>query len=415
VGIYGEWGLGKTTLLNFVEHHVRADPDADDPIVIRFNPWWFSGRDDLLRCFFEQFTAAVSERPAKLRQVAENASRLAKFFGRIPSSAVDAVAPGAGAIVSAAAELLDRSAPLSPSDFAKTKRQLELAMAATPLRILVIVDDVDRLPPREMVDVFRLVKAVGDLPNVIYLLALDRAVVESALCEQYGQFGASYLEKIVQVSFDLPRPPDGALGRLFATRLHAVLASAPKELFDEARWRALYEGGVEAFLRTPRDVARLLNTVSVTYPAVRAEVNPVDFVGIEALRLFQPLVYDTIRSHPEQFIGEMAAYLATDEDGAARARDFHERWRATLGEPRQPTLRVVSTLFPTMAGLIGGRASAPDQAPRWSAERRICSDDTFSLYFQYSVDPSALSSSREPPRSTAGLTSAESDPDAASE
>lgn len=60
VGIYGEWGLGKSTLLNFIEHYAKADVDEETPLVIvRFNPWWFSGREDLVRRFFKELEKAA--------------------------------------------------------------------------------------------------------------------------------------------------------------------------------------------------------------------------------------------------------------------------------------------------------------------------------------------------------------------
>src|SRR5687767_13462293 len=49
VGIHGPWGSGKSTILNFILHYMEADTEEDAPIVVHFNPWWFTGHEDLAR------------------------------------------------------------------------------------------------------------------------------------------------------------------------------------------------------------------------------------------------------------------------------------------------------------------------------------------------------------------------------
>lgn len=62
VAIYGSWGSGKTTLLNFMIHCLEQEPEAKRPIIVRFNPWFFSGHEDLTRRFFEQMQAVFRSR-----------------------------------------------------------------------------------------------------------------------------------------------------------------------------------------------------------------------------------------------------------------------------------------------------------------------------------------------------------------
>jgi predicted KAP-like P-loop ATPase len=44
VALYGAWGTGKSTALNFILHYVEQDTEAQSPVIVRFNPWWFAGR-----------------------------------------------------------------------------------------------------------------------------------------------------------------------------------------------------------------------------------------------------------------------------------------------------------------------------------------------------------------------------------
>src|SRR5437764_9651607 len=97
--------------------------------------------------------------------------------------------------------------------------------------VLVLIDDIDRLTGDETREMFRLVKSLADFPNTIYLLAFDRARVASVLDESYGGAGSVYLEKIVQVSFELPLPPRESLWGLLTERIDAIIRDTPEDRF----------------------------------------------------------------------------------------------------------------------------------------------------------------------------------------
>lgn len=377
VGLYGEWGLGKTTLLNFIEHFTRADAGDDAPIIVRFNPWWFSGREDLLRRFFKEFETTVqktSARNAKVRKVLLGAlEKIGDASSGIPSAWV--ATPGK--LVAALARVGQK-----PADVVAIKEDLVRAMSAEALRVIVLIDDIDRLLPSEMIDIFRLVRSVGDFPNVHYVLAFDRAIVAKALSDECRTDGERYLEKIVQAPFELPRPTAATLHRMFTSRLDDVLAGTEEELFEQQRWSEVFLTGIATFLRTPRDVTRLLNALTVTYPVVRNEVNLVDFVAIETLRLFAPGAYDVLRSNRMRFVGLYLAVEHLQEENRA----FHEDW-LTRTERNADAVRVlVGQMFPRVAALLAkaGRLAVNDIALRKA--RRVCTEEVFDIYFRYSLD-----------------------------
>ncbi len=70
--------------------------------------------------------------------------------------------------------------------------------------LIIVIDDIDRLNQSEMRQIFRLVKANADFPKAIYLLSMDREIVEKNLQEQIGIDGNEYLDKIIQVPFNVP-------------------------------------------------------------------------------------------------------------------------------------------------------------------------------------------------------------------
>src|SRR5260370_25470031 len=161
VGIYGAWGLGKTTLLNFVAHYKEADAGDDAPIIVRFNPWWVSGREDLIRRFFAEFEGAVLKERAQNTKLREALQRFGEAIASVPSAWAMSIGKALGAAT-------------KPADLVALKDAIKHALAADAIRVIVLVDDIDSLLPSEMVDVFRLVRPAVDFPNVHYVLAFDR-------------------------------------------------------------------------------------------------------------------------------------------------------------------------------------------------------------------------------------------------
>ena len=377
VGIYGEWGLGKTSLLHFIEHWLRADVDDLDAIVVRFNPWWFSGREDLLRRFLRDLESGVLRGRRKYGKIRDAVEKLGNAVAVIPNAWTTSV----GKLAATAARVGQ------PTDVVGLKESLAQALAAEALRVVVLIDDVDRLPPADILDVFRLVKAVGDLPNVIYVLAFDRKIVTNAMAEAYGEFGAKYLDKIIQVTFELPTLQVSTIERLFTNSLDAVVAGTPAELIHGRYWSAVFSDGVLPFLRTLRDVTRLVNAIAVTYPAVRGEVNPTDFVAIETLRLFTPAAYDAIRRNPSFFVGMTAAMFASDKTGTGTtARDFHGAWlRLVPTEYQSAVCNIICALFPHAASFFGGATFRAVNDAQDRSLRRVCAEDVFEAYFRYSL------------------------------
>ncbi len=91
------------------------------------------------------------------------------------------------------------------SDLDSLRKKLEKALLEVDRKIIVLIDDIDRLLNSQIRDIFQLVKQVADLPNIIYILAMDREVVKRALAEIHNADGNESLEKIIQIPGKLGR------------------------------------------------------------------------------------------------------------------------------------------------------------------------------------------------------------------
>ncbi|MBC8740616.1 AAA family ATPase [Paraburkholderia sp. UCT31] len=386
LALFGPWGSGKSTVLAYVEHYLEQSPEPERPVVVPFNPWWFSGQENLAKAFLSQLQAILPEKYADFKAIADKIAEFSEAIGGV----VDVVATATGhrwlgGIFRSGAKLVARK----PQDVPALKTALSKLLREQRKRVLVIVDDIDRLTPEEVRQLFTVIKALADFPYVTYLLAFDRDVASAAISEQTGLPGERYLEKIIQVPFELPRVDRETLRRALFVRLDAAMPGTPDGRFDSSYWTNVFFDGLDPLFQVPRDIVRLTNSLSVTYPAVVGEVNPVDFIAVECLRVFLPGAYDAVRTTPEQFTGYHAADYGHERDSALA---FHNAWLAKLPEAlRESTKDLMQRLFPRLESVWSNMHYSAESALQWRRDLRVCSPEVFPTYFRLSLPAGAVS------------------------
>jgi predicted KAP-like P-loop ATPase len=278
---------------------------------------------------------------------------------------------------------------LGAVDLEVERARVVQALGKQARRIIVVVDDVDRLTGPEARELFRVIKAVANFPNTTYLLAFDHDVVAEALGEVAGISGAAYIEKIVQAPFQLPQPDKHLLHAMFLVRLNEILADTPDDLFDQEHWVNVFSDAVAPFLETPRHVVRLANCLAVTYPAVDREVSPEDFVAIEAIRLFRPKLYDLVRKNQSAFVGIGRPFSSYGHNREG-LRKFHDAWLQGEQNPDQ-VRKLVVRLFPEMSGVWGNTSYGHGYYSEWRRRCRICAPESFATYFRLAVPDTSFS------------------------
>jgi predicted KAP-like P-loop ATPase len=218
----------------------RWERDAGfcDVHLVRFNPWNWSGQDNLVRAFFMEAAEQIGHDPDGpvtkwLRKLAGYAP---SFLGGVTGGAALAfgAVPSAGAASGAGRALGETTQAVlgAPQSLEKAKAELAKALRELGKRVIVIVDDLDRLLPAEMRTVLSLVKSLGDLPNVIYVLAYDPEVVRKALASE--RIEPDFIQKIVQVTLALPPARQADMRRFAWERLKA--ATGGMEALETERW-----------------------------------------------------------------------------------------------------------------------------------------------------------------------------------
>ncbi|CAH5073898.1 TPA: P-loop NTPase fold protein [Serratia marcescens] len=380
LALYGPWGSGKSTVLSYVRHFLEQRTEEEQPTIVTFNPWWFSGQDNLARAFLGQMQAVLPAKSEKFKKLGDLLGDFAEGVGGLID--LSGMTGGAG---SKFGKLIGMVTKRKPKDVPALKSEISKVLQDAGKRILIVIDDIDRLTPEETRQLFTVIKALADFPNVIYLLAFDREVASQAIEQQSGMPGERYLEKIIQVPFELPPIDRVALRAALFKRLDDVLGDTSDGLFDHSYWTNVFHSGLDPLFQVPRDIVRFTNTLSVTYPAVRNEVNPVDFIALEALRVFLPNLYDVIRTNQDKFSGHSSDNRYNGNPEATVA--FHEQWVQGLPKQLRSSISdLLERIFPKI-GRIGYEA---DWLSQWRRNLRACHPDIFPTYFRMTVPPGAI-------------------------
>lgn len=384
--INGVWGAGKSSAVNLVLHHLGDDIREGRISVAAFNPWWFSTPESLTMAFFAELGVTVGkslDRQAReaLAKVGSRLSAAGPFLGGLASIAAT---PAAGAAVAGGANLLEWMTRLDTT-VEKEHRKLSDALRKSRTRYLVVLDDIDRLGTDEALQVFKLVKSAGRLPNVVYLLAYDRALADRMVAERFPAEGPSYLEKVVQGAFDLPLPSSETLDRQIVRTVEKVMGAPPDD--KHTRFVNLFHDIVSPVLRTPRDAVRLGNAIEVTWPAVGSDVDRADFLALEALRLFRPEVYRTIRSNGPMLVG---GHSERDRNQEETRRRYDAIFLDIVPEADRTLVEhALRRLFPRLDAVWGNLWH-----DGWNENRRdrlVCSPEHFSTYFTFAIPDGAIS------------------------
>lgn len=397
IGLHGKWGSGKSTVLNFVDHYLRkhneeAEVEVDRVTHTDFRPWNVSGHQDLIVAFFKVLSEDLGPKDSWWRRKFKGVLR---FFGGTTDGLVDAAATVAltvdpsGVAAGFAGNLAKKSVnslldrfledPSLQTAYSHLREQLK----NSGRRFLITIDDIDRLQPNEVRDIMQMVKTVGRLPNVIYLLAYDREIVWEALDGTLEAKGPRYAEKIVQQELELPLPSRNALFSILDNEIQFLTGNTE----DRSRWQWIVREGVHRWVQHPRDVLRLSNAVKFAWPALAGEFDAQDLLVIEGLRLFDPIAFDWIRTNRDFLFNEGRFLMSREEDRASVVAAFKKRLPE---EAIDPVMRLLSLLFPSH-GKFFERHHVDNETYVEAHNRRGLSNRAmFDTYFALHLSPDAL-------------------------
>jgi len=408
IGIYGAWGEGKTSIINFIESELKLNETI---IPIRFNPWRFTEEATLLVSFFNTLASEVNksfpekELPEKSNFILRKINHLKRSLSskkqplKTTKETIGELIEKYGKIVSVfgageAAENLGKV--LSNVDIETLKERFERLLIESKKKLVIFIDDIDRLDKQEIHSIFRLVKLTADFANTFYILSFDQEMVASAIGERFGegdkQAGFNFLEKIIQVPLMIPVAQPEALKQycfeLVDKSINESQVVISKD--DVQRYVSTFVGNVLIRLKTPRLAVRYGNTLSFSFPLLKGEVNLVDLMLIEALKIFYPKHYEFVKEHSHYFITSYSSntYFGGLDDKEAKKKELTELLEQVgLGlskREKESVKSLLTELFPSLDEVFRNTFYHNGNVD-WYKNKRVVSPDYFKRYFSYTV------------------------------
>ena len=287
------------------------------------------------------------------------------------------------------ASFFEKKADYYSKSVSEIKREIKKELADRQKKLVIIIDDIDRLNQSEIRQIFSLIRVNADFPNTIYLLAFDRKIVEKNLEEQVGVSGKDYLNKIVQVNFDVPFAKPSKISTFLFKELDRILSVLPESVqkyFGHPYWTNVYHSGFKDLFKNIRDVKRFASSlefnISQMYQGKVMEVNPIDFIAIEAIRVFAPDFYSFMRD-------KNSLFTSTDRndrssrDNNPRKEEIEKALNELPNETKKSVLELLKRLFPQVDGIFqyGYLTHGHDWQSSWSNNLRVCATNNFDSYF----------------------------------
>ena len=387
IGLYGKWGSGKTSVINMAVNEMitLAKQENNMPLVMKFAPWNYSDKDNLISIFFQSLKNKIElqDNEELKKEVGKALNDYAGAFDAL--SLIPIVGSGVAAILKTVAQAQGTNL-MQGADLEKTKELLESALVEVNKKIVIIIDDIDRLTNSQIRDVFQLVKQVADFPNIIYILAMDREVFRRALQEVHNVDGNEYLQKIIQVPFEIPELRKSKLNSIFFSRLDEVVKEISDKIkWDDMYWKDVFQNCIEPYINTLRDVNRVINTFQFKYGAMYEETAFEDMIGITTIEVLDPELYKWIGNNKEAVCGGFFHGLSFDKSDKDYRKKYSEEFLSLEINPDR-AIRCIAAMFPMFANDVNEKGFEYFSSSDIRSKMRAAHKERFELYFMYDLD-----------------------------
>ncbi|EHK2441447.1 NTPase KAP [Clostridium perfringens] len=295
IGLIGKWGSGKSSVINMIKEEIKEKKQAEKNIeFIDFNPWCFSGNNKIIEDFLGVLISHLGiDGNNKLNELGKKLklySFAMKPFTFVPK--VNKVFSLLEKTFSSSSKFIDEYCKQNKGDINKLKEDINEILKDDNKKIVITIDDIDRLENDEIKEIFRLVRAVGDFNNIIYILAFD----DEKVCKVFSS-GPDYIDKIINIPIYMPIMQQSALNQYFWNKLND---NFKLQEINADYWKYVKDI-LEDNFKDLRELNRFMNVLIFNKNGIAEELNIVDYIVITFLKMFDKEIYNFIRENKIMF------------------------------------------------------------------------------------------------------------------
>lgn len=281
IGISGKWGSGKSVLLDLIKKHLHSNA-----IIISYIPWKREKGIDIIDDFFNTLNKRL--RTNDNEKLADSLLQYSKSIIKNNSNNV----------IQALEAFIDKFFNSTDDSPENIKEILESS------KLVILLDDLDRLDKAEILEVFKLIRNSFDFPNTFFIVTYDREHVTKLLCEDSESY-KQYLDKIFQLEMPLPVYPKDLI---ISNTIKLLKKNRSEEesmnisaVIDHLSFERFVKDGENKsiftfFITNLRDAVRFVNSFNFSYTDnIKNDVELQDFIVLELLKVKYPLIYELLK------------------------------------------------------------------------------------------------------------------------
>lgn len=278
LAITAPWGTGKTSFLNLILEHI-SERDFE---VIRFIP-----RDSKsFKTIQEDFLTSI-------------ACVLSKYDSRCDNTLKDYMA---------SLQLIDNRGLVEKTlNFYRIwnkdslKDSIKRSFASLNKKVLILIDDFDRLSKDEILEVLKLIDSNAAFTNMVFLTAYDKEQVNKSLGESFMTEDAYFVDKFFNLEFSIPSRPYSYISRYIEDKLCKFLNANESEKKDIQQTITNRSSIFEEYIPTLRDAKRFINQFVLDFKQVRGDVIIDEFLLVKLIKYRYPELYRSL--YKKEFVG----------------------------------------------------------------------------------------------------------------
>ncbi|MEP7229319.1 MAG: P-loop NTPase fold protein [Ginsengibacter sp.] len=273
VGVVAPWGNGKTTFLHSIRNEL-----ANDFIMIDLDVWKCNSTEVIIQTFF---------------QLLKNALKPFSFSinNQIKNYTYSLLKDSRNNIAKNFSEYF-----FSNKNIEEQYDEINTEIIKIDKKILVFIDDIDRLNKKEIYEIIRLIRNTANFYNTFFIVAYDRSYLLNAIEEINSYHPNLFLEKIFQLEFVLPAIDKKILYGLLISEINELLTEESKKKYEDFHKIEIAFGYnrtdlTSSFIHNIRDVKRFKNSFKIDYQFVRDEVFFEDFYNLQLIKFKHPEIF----------------------------------------------------------------------------------------------------------------------------